>query len=132
MSSGLTCRICLMEDTYDDPIENTLVCPCKCRGSCEYVHLRCLKQWIDSKKSRLENSSNTCLTFNYRKLSCEICKENLPYSVKLNEHEVEIVDIKRPENIPYILIEKIENTKENRGIFLIKASEEDVKIVRKF
>lgn len=116
---------------YSDPIENTLVSPCKCKGSCEYVHLKCLKQWIDSKKHRIENSSNICLAFNYKKLSCEICKENLPYAVKLGTEEVEIVDIKKPDT-PYMLIEKIENARENRGLYLIKASEEDVRIVKFF
>jgi len=123
------CRICLVEDGYTDPVENTLIGPCKCKGSCEYVHLKCLKQWIDSKKSRVENSNNHCLFFNYKKLSCEICKENLPYSIKLDDEEHEIVEIKKPAT-PYLLLEKIETAKENRGLFLIKASNEEARIGR--
>lgn len=118
----------MTEDGYTDPIENTLIGPCKCKGSCEYVHIKCLKQWIDRKKSRVENSNSHCLYFNYKKLSCEICKENLPYSIKLDDEEHEIVEIKKPDT-PYLLLEKIETAKENRGLFLIKASNEEARIV---
>jgi len=129
-ANPLNCRICLMDDTYSDPIENTLISPCKCRGSCQYVHMKCLKQWIDSKKSRVENSGSICLYFNYKKLSCEICKENLPYAIKLDDQEHEIVEIKKPQDTPYLLLEKIESAKENRGLFLIKASNLEAKIGR--
>ena len=128
-NQGKICRICLMDDASIDSLENTLVSPCKCKGSCEYVHLKCLKQWIDSKKSKVENSNNVCVGLNYKKLSCEICKETLPYTIKLADQEFEIVEIKKPEGIPYIIFEKIETAKENRGLYLIKASETDVRIV---
>jgi hypothetical protein len=121
------CRICLLEEISLDPIENTLVTPCKCKGSCEFVHLKCLKQWIDSKKSKVENSNSVCLSFNYKKLSCEICKETLPYSIKLDDREFEIVEIKKPENIPYIILEKIETAKENKGLFLVKSADKEIR-----
>ena len=38
------CRICYMEE--DDEIENPIIQPCHCSGSCKYIHLKCLKQWI--------------------------------------------------------------------------------------
>jgi len=124
------CRICLMNDLYPDPLDNTLVAPCKCKGSCEYVHLRCLKQWVDSKKSSVERSDNICLNFNYKKLSCEICKFNLPYVLKMGKQEYDIIDIKRPDNIPYLVLEKIETLRENKGLFLLKASEQDIQLGR--
>ena len=126
------CRICLGDHVSDDPIENTLISPCACKGTCEHVHLKCLKQWLDSKKSRVENSNHVCLTFNFKKISCEICKEALPYSIKLEGGEYDIVDIKSPVDAPYIILEKIENTKENRGLYLIKSSTQQVKIVTTF
>jgi len=119
-----------MNDLYPDPLDNTLVAPCKCKGSCEYVHLRCLKQWVDSKKSSVERSDNICLNFNYKKLSCEICKFNLPYVLKMGEQEYDIIDIKRPDNIPYLVLEKIETLRENKGLFLLKASEQDIQLGR--
>lgn len=41
-----TCKFCLCDDSSDD---NFLISPCKCKGSCEGVHVQCLKMWIDSK-----------------------------------------------------------------------------------
>jgi len=79
-----------------------------------------MKQWIDSKKSKIEGSNNICLSFNFKKLSCEICKDPLPYSVKIAGNEEAIIDIKKPETTPYVLLEKIEVLKENRGLYLIK------------
>jgi len=53
----------------------------------------------------------------------------LPYSIKLDDEEHEIVEIKKPDT-PYLLLEKIETAKENRGLFLIKASNEEARIGR--
>ena len=122
----------MISNLYPDPLDNTLVSPCKCKGSCEYVHLKCLKHWIDSKKSTIENSENVCLSFNYKKLSCEICKESLPYTLKLGSQEYDIIDIKKPTNLPYIILEKVENGRENKGLFLVKGTDQEVRLVRLF
>ena len=37
-----TCRICL----EDEPNMNTLIKPCKCSGSSNFVHVSCLQEWI--------------------------------------------------------------------------------------
>ncbi|KAJ1613791.1 Ssm4 ring finger-containing protein [Cryptosporidium canis] len=47
------CRICLSDDGegFSDSNEplNPLICPCDCRGSMQYVHLQCLRTWIESR-----------------------------------------------------------------------------------
>jgi len=126
----MTCRICLMNNLYPDPLDNTLVSPCKCKGSCEYVHLKCLKHWIDSKKSTIENSENICLSFNYKKLYCESCEESLPYTLKFGPQEYDIIDVEKPTNLPYIILETIENGRENKDLFLIKGTEQEVRLGR--
>ena len=40
------CKFCLCDDS---DAENFMISPCKCKGSCEGVHVQCLKMWIDSK-----------------------------------------------------------------------------------
>uniref|UniRef100_A0A0K0E2B6 RING-CH-type domain-containing protein n=1 Tax=Strongyloides stercoralis TaxID=6248 RepID=A0A0K0E2B6_STRER len=47
------CRIC-----FDGNFPNKMVSPCKCKGSCKYVHNDCLTKWYES-------SGRNC---------CEICK----------------------------------------------------------
>lgn len=41
-----SCKFCLCEEQTDD---NILISPCNCKGSCEGVHIECLKMWINSK-----------------------------------------------------------------------------------
>ncbi|KAH8739756.1 Ssm4 ring finger fused to a forkhead associated (FHA) domain [Cryptosporidium ryanae] len=47
------CRICLSDDGdgfngLSEPF-NPLICPCDCKGSLEYVHLQCLRTWLESR-----------------------------------------------------------------------------------
>lgn len=47
------CRICLSDDgegfcDADEPL-NPLICPCDCKGSLQYVHLQCLRTWLESR-----------------------------------------------------------------------------------
>ena len=41
-----TCKICLFETIKED---DPFITPCKCKGTCEFVHFSCLKEWIDSR-----------------------------------------------------------------------------------
>ena len=43
------CRICL-EDEEDVENGNPFIVPCKCIGSLKYIHLKCLREWTDSKR----------------------------------------------------------------------------------
>ncbi len=45
-----TCRICLLEEDQEE--DNPFIVPCKCKGSCEFVHFQCLKKWVNSKVSK--------------------------------------------------------------------------------
>lgn len=56
------CKICLNEEeTAEDPF----ITPCKCNGSCAYVHFNCLKQWLDSRGYKKE-SGNT-ISYKWKK-----------------------------------------------------------------
>ncbi|OZC05132.1 zinc finger, C3HC4 type [Onchocerca flexuosa] len=44
----LNCRICLEEDN-----ESNLISPCECRGSLQFVHIRCLQHWFDVMHKRV-------------------------------------------------------------------------------
>jgi len=45
----IVCRICLSEDISDK--EDPMISPCKCSGTMKYIHLQCLTEWLESKKT---------------------------------------------------------------------------------
>lgn len=50
MDSGKVCRICLDEEDPSDLGANPLITPCSCTGSMRYIHVQCVREWLDSKK----------------------------------------------------------------------------------
>ena len=68
--SGFTpCRICLSDEfENDDP----LISPCHCTGSLQYIHLRCLREWLNSKVTIKKADGYTYVS--WEKLECELCK----------------------------------------------------------
>ena len=72
--SGRVCRICL-EDEEDVQSGNPFITPCKCMGSMKYIHLKCLREWTDSKKQFLEQDG--IVSYYWENLNCELCKAAL-------------------------------------------------------
>ena len=89
-------------DETDCP--EVLVNPCNCKGTSEYVHIKCLQDWISSKVKKKGNTNATC--FYWKKLDCEVCKVSLPDLVDIEGEKLELVPIYRPQN-PYILLERV-------------------------
>ena len=57
-----SCKICLCdESTEEDP----LISPCKCKGSCEFIHVGCLRNWINSKVKK--DLGGIVLSYNFSK-----------------------------------------------------------------
>jgi len=42
------CRICLSEEEPGNPI----ISPCNCTGSVKYIHLDCIREWLEGKKTQ--------------------------------------------------------------------------------
>ena len=110
IQSQEVCRICY--DSGDDG--NPLISPCKCSGSMQYVHLQCLRKWMDGRLSVNSNSQDqgmTTVSYFWRNLDCELCKLSYPTTVecpsKTAPGNVELVDLyslPKPEP-PYIVLE---------------------------
>ena len=66
-SSQRVCRICLGEEEDDE-----LICPCKCSGTMQFIHVNCLKEWLNSKK--LVYNGDRVKSFFWKALECELCK----------------------------------------------------------
>ena len=76
MMEGKVCRICLGEENKGvDP----LISPCKCAGTMSHIHLECLREWLNSKKTMKEGPSVT--TYCWKNLQCELCMVRFPAQV---------------------------------------------------
>lgn len=53
------CRICLGEE--EDKTQNELISPCLCAGTMKTIHVECLKQWLNSK--RTSRTANNLITY---------------------------------------------------------------------
>jgi E3 ubiquitin-protein ligase DOA10 len=71
-TSAKICRICLeMEEEG-----NALITPCHCSGTMKYIHLNCLRIWLDNKKIKRE--THWVNSYAWKDLECELCKQSLP------------------------------------------------------
>ena len=50
-SSSICCRICWGSEEDDGKDYNPLISPCKCTGTMGSIHLKCLKKWLESKRT---------------------------------------------------------------------------------
>mmetsp|Transcript_32786 Transcript_32786/g.50047 ORF Transcript_32786/g.50047 Transcript_32786/m.50047 type:complete len:112 (-) Transcript_32786:1221-1556(-) len=73
MAEGKVCRICLGEENNS---EDPLISPCKCSGTMSHIHLSCLREWLNSKRSRKEHEY--VKTYCWKIMECELCKVRFP------------------------------------------------------
>jgi len=117
------CRICLSEEDplgyYDDP----LVQPCKCSGSMKYIHINCLKQWLNTKSClKIENNRNFSF-FLIKPVICELCQAKFPDCIKHKGKLYEILDF-QSEFEYYLIIESLTIDKNGyRFIYVISLNQ---------
>ena len=68
-NSKYICRICYGSNS---DINNPLISPCKCHGSMEFIHYKCLKQCIELKIQKKEDENYKF--YFWKNFECEICK----------------------------------------------------------
>ena len=73
------CRICY-EENYTD--ENPLLQPCSCQGSMKYIHLNCLRHWLNTNNYILVERNEYSKCFKYKEAECELCKTKLPNFIR--------------------------------------------------
>ena len=116
---GKVCRICLGEEHQT---EDPLISPCKCAGTMSHIHLECLREWLNSKRTKKENAKVT--TYCWKALECELCKVRFPQQVykdgtvvtedlqlsskqlKVLGKPIEILDFELPEQ-DFIVVESV-------------------------
>ncbi len=96
-----SCRICLFDT---NSAENPLISPCKCAGTMKYIHLECLRHWLKNRVSIQETPQSAY--YYWKMLDCELCKQVLPSTIRVNEENIDMVNISKP-TMPYIVLEDI-------------------------
>ena len=130
----ILCRICYCEE--DDIENNPMVHLCKCKGGINYAHYKCIKLWMKTKLLILMNKKRTVKTYYINRFNCEICKMPYPFRFKIpgNNKIFELIDIIRPQIGNYIVLESLDQVKENNNnkyIHIIKlVDQEDITIGR--
>ena len=113
----LTCRICL-SDTQT--LSNPLISPCHCSGTMKFIHLECLQEWLKSRLNLKQNGS--AMSYFWRTLDCELCKEDFPTAIQINDEARDLVEVHKP-NCAFIVLEDIRRENSNRGLHVVSLSE---------
>ena len=119
------CRICYMEE--DDEIENPIIQPCHCSGSCKYIHLNCLKQWINTKNCLKVDQNDCCSVFVFTESECEICKTKFPDFVEHNGKLYNLLDFS-DEFENYLILESLTLDRENNKFLYVISLEKNIEI----
>ena len=119
------CRICYGEE---DNEENPLLQPCTCSGSMKYIHLSCLKTWINTSVNIKLESTEYCNIYSYKPAECELCKTTFPDFMRHKGKLYEILDFY--DNFSsYLIFECLVTDKtQNKYIYVVNLDIPDNKV----
>ena len=83
-----------------------------------YIHLKCLKHWINSKSFILEEKSHFYIKYRYIEPKCELCKSSYPKFIDLNGKSIEFFELKSDFN-KYVILEELKSGNQNNKIIYI-------------
>ena len=110
------CRICYSEE---EDKNNPLIQPCSCTGSLKYIHLSCLRQWLNTKSFIKVDSNSYCVSYLTKQAECELCKHIFPDYVF---HDNKLFEIKNIESNfkNYLILESLTlDIHKNKFIYII-------------
>ena len=110
------CRICYGEEETQD---NPLVQPCICSGSMKYIHLNCLKTWINTSVNIKLESTEYCNVYTYKPAECELCKTTFPDFIRHKGKLYEILDFYNDFN-SFLIFECITQDKSQSKYIIIE------------
>ena len=110
------CRICYIEE---ETIDNPLIQPCICSGSMKYIHLDCLRQWLQTSIFVKIEESKDCSIYLFKTPECELCKTKFTDFIRHKGRLYEILDFKNDFN-NYLIIESITLDKnQNKYLYVV-------------
>jgi len=105
------CRICLQSPAEEN---NPMISICKCKGSMNLIHLKCLKSWIGHKLTVKEITKKMGISYIVKSYNCEICKEPYPIQIKHGNMHYNLLTYSIPENQNFVILESLNSIKENQ------------------
>ena len=119
------CRICYLEE---ETIDNPLIQPCICSGSMKYIHLECLKHWLNTSIFIKIDGNKDSFIYLYKTPECELCKTKFTDYIRHNGRLYEILDFKSDFD-SYLVIESLTLDKNgNKYIYVVNLDLPDNKI----
>ena len=119
------CRICYIEE--EDAQTNPLVQPCICDGSLKYIHLSCLKHWINTHSCVKLDSNEDCAIFLIKPVECELCKTKFPDFIKYQYKLFPLLDF-TDEFKNYLTLESLTLDKNRNKFIYVVSLEKNKKI----
>ena len=118
-----------IESTKDNP--KLCLCPCN-----NYIHYKCLKDYISSNLKINENEKLTVKTYFCDKFCCDICLSPYPLRFRIPEYDriYELIDLKITSKIDYIILESLEynqNKSNIKNVHIVKLKGDEITIGRK-
>ena len=118
-----------IESTKDNP----KLCLCSCKN---YIHYKCLKEYISSNLKINENEKLTVKTYFCDKFCCDICLSPYPLRFRIPEYDriYELIDLKITSKIDYIILESLEynqNKSNIKKVHIVKLKGDEITIGRK-
>lgn len=89
-------------------VDNPLFSICACAGSTKFIHLNCIRQWLDGKLHKKQ--SEFVFSYNWKNLECELCKTRFKDTHWHKGQQYNILNYKRPDDGAYIILESFTNT----------------------
>ena len=88
------CRLCNNNnenDNNNNNENNPLISPCKCKGSNEFIHYKCLKNIIINKVEKICDNEN-CIVYLFKNFECDVCKYDYPQFIIYNNQNLYFFD----------------------------------------
>ena len=124
----IICSICKKGDSSK---ENPKVKLCQCEN---YIHYECLKNLL---KQNIKENKNTNVTlYRHNEFKCKSCKSQYSYKFYINfeeEKEYELINLEKPKENDYIILESLnsfEGGQQIKLIFVVKITNKEITIGR--
>jgi len=100
------CRICFSNLNHR---ENPMVSACCCTGSMKFMHVECIKSWLNSKL--VVTKTPRLSSYNWRSFECEICKTAYPLTLMHHGSKFDLVEYEKAPIGDFLILENINREK---------------------